>query len=131
MIALDTNILLRLLTHDDPAQLAAIGRFFTAHPDETFLVPDIVLVEAVWTLRSAFRWDRGQIAAALRRLAAKPDVKFADQDRVTAAIKAFEAGGDFADELIVGLAREEGCSALASFDLALKERHPGFVVLPK
>ena len=46
MIALDTKILLRLLTHDDPAQLAAIGRFFRAHPNETFLVPDIVLVEA-------------------------------------------------------------------------------------
>lgn len=131
MIALDSNVLLRLLTHDDPAQLAAIERFFDAHPDETFLVPDVVLVEAVWTLRSAFRWDRPQIAAALRRLAAKPDVRFADRDHVTSAIKAFEAGGDFADELIVGLARKEGCSALATFDIALKERHPGFVVWPK
>jgi predicted nucleic-acid-binding protein len=131
MIALDTNIILRLLTHDDSAQLAAIGRFFAARPDETFLVPDLVLVEAVWTLRSAFRWDRPQIAAALRRLAVKPDVRFADQDHVTSAIKALEAGGDFADELIVGFAREEGCSALASFDRVLKERHPGFVVQPK
>jgi len=131
MIALDTNILLRLLTHDDPAQLAALGRFFTARPGEMFLVPDVVLVEVVWTLRSGFRWDRPQIVAALRQLAAKPDVRFADRDRVTAALKALEADGNFADELIVGLAREEGCSALATFDLALKERHPGFVVRPK
>ena len=35
------------------------------------------------------------------------------------------------DELIVGFAREESCSALATFDMALKERHPGFVIQPK
>jgi len=36
MIALDTNVIVRLLTHDDPAQLASIGRFFDTHPEETF-----------------------------------------------------------------------------------------------
>ena len=131
MIALDTNLLLRLLTHDDPAQLAALGRFFTAHPGETFLVPDVVLAEAVWTLRSGFRWDRPQIAAALRRLAGKPDVEFADRDHVAAALKALEAGGDFADELIVGRAREDGCASLATFDTALQARHPKFALQPK
>lgn len=131
MIALDTNVLLRLLTHDDPAQLAAIERFFAAHPDETFLVSDLVLAETVWTLRAAFRWERPQIAAALRRLAGKPDVEFADRDHVAAALKALEAGGDFADELIVGRAREDGCASLATFDTALQARHPKFALQPK
>ncbi len=131
VIALDTNILLRLLTHDDPEQLAAMGRFLTIHAGETYLVPDIALVEAVWTLRSAFGWERAPIAAALRRLAAKPDVQFADPDRVAAAIQAFEAGNDFADELIVSFAHQEGCSALASFDTALHKCHPDFVVQPE
>ena len=93
MIALDTNIIVRLLTHDDPAQLAAIERFFDAHPDETFLVPDLVLAEAVWTLRTTFRWERQQIAAAIRRLASKPDVGFADQDQVMAALRAIVRNG--------------------------------------
>lgn len=130
MIALDTNVLLRLLTHDDPAQLAAIERFFAAHPNETFLAPDVVLTETVWTLRSAFGWDRPKIAAALRRLAGKPDVEFADRDRVIAAINAIEAGGDFADELIVGAARAQGCTQLATFDTGLAARHPGFAIQP-
>jgi predicted nucleic-acid-binding protein len=131
VIALDTNILLRLVTHDDPAQLAAIERFVGAHPDETFMVPDLVLAEVVWTLRAKFRWERPQIAAALRRLATKPDVRFADRDHVTAGIDALEAGGDFADELIVGAARAQGCMRLATFDAGLAARHPGFAVRPK
>lgn len=131
MIALDTNVLLRLLTHDDPAQLAAIERFFDAHPGETFLVPDLVLAEVVWTLRTGFRWERPQIASALRRLAAKPDVGFADRDQIIDALTALEAGGDFADELIVARAQADGCSALATFDTALQGRHPDFVIRPK
>jgi predicted nucleic-acid-binding protein len=131
MIALDTNIVLRLLTHDDPAQLITIERFFAAHPDETFLVPDVVLVETVWTLRSTFRWERQHIATALRRLAAKPDVVFADRDHVIAALKALEAGADFADELLVADARTRDCAALVTFDGALHAKHPGFAIAPR
>ena len=131
MIALDTNVIVRLLTHDDPAQLAAIERFFDAHPEATFLVPDLVLAEAVWTLRTTFRGERQQIAAAIRRLASKPDVGFADRDQVMDALRALEAGGDFADELIVARARADGCSALATFDTALQGRHPDVVINPK
>ena len=131
MIALDTNVIVRLLTHDDPAQLAPIGRFFDTHPEETFLVPDLVLAEVVWTLRTTFRWERLQIAAALRRLAAKPDVGFSDQDHLNAALKAMEAGGDFADALIIARAQADGCSALVSFDIDLARRQPDFVIKPK
>jgi predicted nucleic-acid-binding protein len=131
MIALDTNIIVRLLTHDDPAQLAAIARFFERNTEEEFLVPDLVLAEVVWTLRTTFHWERPQIAAALRRLAAKPDVGFADQDHLNAALKAMETGGDFADALIVARVQADGCSALASFDIDLARRHPDFVINPK
>jgi predicted nucleic-acid-binding protein len=131
MIALDTNVIVRLLTHDDPAQLASIGRFFDTHPEETFLVPDLVLAEVVWTLRTTFRWERLQIAAALRRLAAKPDVVFSDQDHLNAALKAMEAGGDIADALIIARAQADGCSAVVSFDIDLARRQPDFVIKPK
>lgn len=128
MIALDTNVLLRLLTHDNRTQLAAIGRFFAAHDRETFFVPDVVLVETVWTLRAAYGWKPLQIAAGLRQLAAKPDLELAERERFSAALKALETGADFADELILGAAREQGCSAMATFDVPLQKRHPQFVV---
>jgi len=131
MTALDTNVILRLLTHDDPGQMAALAKFFAAHPGESYFVPDIVLVEAVWTLRSAFGWKRNQIAVALRRLAAKPDVDFGSRDGVHAAIVAMEAGGDFADQLIVSAAQEHGCTRLATFDAELAARHPELAVQPK
>ena len=131
MIALDTNVVLRLLVHDDATQLAAIEHFFRKQADESFFVPDVVLVETVWTLRSTFRWDRRQIASALRQLAAKPDVELGNRDHLAAALKALEDGGDFADALLVAQARENGCNRLASFDDELARRHPGYIIQPK
>jgi predicted nucleic-acid-binding protein len=131
MIGLDTNVLLRLLVHDDRRQLAAIERFLTACRNENYFVSDIVLVETVWTLRAAFRWEPAEVVAALRRLAAKPDVEFANRHSFTAAVNALQNGGDFADELIISSAREEDCSALATFDASLQKRHPEFTVAPE
>ncbi len=130
MIALDTNVLLRLLTHDDPARLAALEQFFAAHDGESFFVTDVVLLEVVWTLRAAFRWDRDRIAAALRRLSDKPDVEFEDRQRVADAVAALERGGDFADALIVVTARQHGCAKLISFDRELARRYPDLVERP-
>ena len=105
--------------------------FLAGHRNETYFVSDIVLVETVWTLRAAFRWEPAPIATALRRLAAKPDVEFTDRHGFTAAVKALETGGDFADELIISSAREEVCSALATFDGSLQKHHPEFTVALK
>ena len=131
MIALDTNLLLRLATHDDPAQLAALERFLAAHPHETFLIPDVVLVETVWSLRAAYGWSRPQLVETVRRLAGRLDVDFEDRTRVMDAVRELEAGGDFADALIVSRARGLGCSGLATFDADLARRHPDFVIRPR
>ena len=59
MIGLDTNILLRLWLNDDPAQNKRIDALLAEHGStpESLLVTDVVLAEAVWTLRSAFDQD--------------------------------------------------------------------------
>lgn len=60
MIGIDTNILLRLWLNDDPAQSKRIDTFLAAHGGMpgSLLVTDVVLVEAVWTLKSAFEEDK-------------------------------------------------------------------------
>lgn len=131
MIALDSNVVLRIVTHDDPRQLAAAARFMEARPGESFFVSDIVLTEVVWSLLRLYRWPRPNVLAALRSVGEKTDLEFEDRDRLLAAIRAFSEGGDFADELIVQTARSHRCAHLATFDTDLATRHPGFALRPR
>lgn len=130
MIALDTNVLLRLLTHDDARQLAAVVRFMESHPDEDYFVSDIVLLETVWALSRLYRWPRASVDGALHFIEEKPDLEVEDRARFAAAIRAFAAGADLADELIISQARAAPCTALATFDTALLQRHASFAVKP-
>jgi predicted nucleic-acid-binding protein len=128
--ALDTNLLLRLLVQDDPAQAAAAEALIRRQAGE-FFIGDIVLVETVWTLQRIRRFGREDVALLLRTLLEREDLVFEDADRVFAAVRALETGGDFADELIVQTARSHRCSHLATFDTELAARHPGFALRPR
>ena len=60
MIGIDTNILVRLLTDDDPAQAEAVRRLLTPLDTvaESVVINDIVLVETLWTLHRLYGFDR-------------------------------------------------------------------------
>ena len=70
MIGLDTNILLRLWLNDDPAQNKRIDKLLAEHGGTpgALLVSDVVLAEAVWTLRSAYRQNKAAQSLAVRSL---------------------------------------------------------------
>ena len=70
VIGLDTNLLLRLWLNDDPAQNRRIDKLPADHGGTpgSLLVTDVVLVEAVWTLRSAYRQDKAAQLLAVRIL---------------------------------------------------------------
>ena len=70
MIGIDTNILLRLWLNDDPAQNKRIDALLAEHGGrpESLLVTDVVLVEAIWTLRSAYAQDRAAQLMAVRSI---------------------------------------------------------------
>ena len=129
MIALDTNVLVRFITEDDPRQAAA-SRALLATPHETFFAADIVLVELVWTLRRLYRFSREDVVTVLQSLLDRSDFLVEDRQAAHDGVRRLAAGGDFADALILSAARAQGCSCLASFDEAMKEGGPGFVVRP-
>jgi predicted nucleic-acid-binding protein len=117
MRAADTNVVLRLLVQDDPAQLARArvalaGQIWICH---------LVLAESAWVLASAYRFDRAKIAAALTMLLSTANVVIQDREVVLAAVKTFEAesGVSFADCLILEIARKAGQLPLATFDARL------------
>ena len=130
MIALDTNIITRLLAGDDHAQERAVLRLLD-EPDASFFISDVTLAEVAWVLSATYRFNRADLASALESLVSRTDLVFEDRVRVRRAVTHLREGGDFEDLLILARAQAEGCTALVSFDKALKKRFPHFVVVPK
>ena len=123
MIALDTNVLVRLLTRDDEKQANKARVLLESHADEdaAFFVSDIVLAELVWTLERSYGYDRDSIAQALKALADNATLGFESREVLRVAQRFFtDAKAGFADCLIVAKAQAAGCSSLASFDKALR-----------
>ncbi len=128
MIAIDTNVLLRLVLRDDPRQTAEASALLeraAAAGDELF-VTDVVLCETMWVLRSTHRVRRPDLEATLRDLLKVRRFAFQSPDAAARALAAFAGGrGDFADYFIREHAREAGCEYVATFDRALL-REDGF-----
>lgn len=114
MIAVDTNVLLRRLLGDDAVQ-SERARMLIEDADE-FLVTDIVLVEATWTLTGKrYRATSDDIAAVVLSLLEEPTAVFESRSAVWSALSDYidarsagEGGAnarDFADALIVNKAR--------------------------
>ncbi len=122
MTGLDTNVLVRFVVADDPAQ-AARARALVVRADESgeaLFVSDVVLCEFVWVLQTAYRFARPIVVQTLRRLLAARALAFRDSAALARAVEAFAGGkGDFADYVILVHAREAGCDRVATFDRAL------------
>lgn len=119
MIALDTNVLVRLVTRDDEAQAQRAKAAFDAHAAEDggLFVADIVLVELCWTLARSYELGRADIARTVRALLDNVSIALESPSAVKNALAHFEAGNvDFPDCLIVAKAGLAGCSQTLSFD---------------
>ena len=118
MIAVDTNVLVRVITNDDPAQASRAAKLLV-RPDRVF-VPKTVVLELEWVLRSGYGIDRQGIAAAIHRLQYLSNVEIEDDSIVALALAWYEAGMDFADGL--HLASAGPGLDFATFDVALRKR---------
>ena len=111
MRAIDTNLAVRLFVQDDPGQARRVDTVFEAG---RVFVSTTVLLETEWVLRSSYRFTRPQLVAALRGLAALPQVEMENPGLVAEALDRAEGGMDFADALHMGSAA--GCEAMLTFD---------------
>jgi predicted nucleic-acid-binding protein len=119
MIGLDTNIIVRYLIQDDPAQsrLAAevIERRLT-EADPGF-VSIVAMVETVWVLDRVYGQAAPQIASAVEQLLATDVLIVESEQEVFTAMIAMKTGqGSFADALIGALGARAGCSRTLTFD---------------
>ena len=96
MRAIDTNVLVRYLTGDEPEQAA---RARTAIEAGDVFVSTTVLLESEWVLRSVYGFAGGKVAVALRAFAGLPGVSVENPALLSKALTLAEKGMDFADAL--------------------------------
>jgi predicted nucleic-acid-binding protein len=117
MFALDTNVVVRLLVRDDPAQTAQAAAVVR---DKPVLLTTSVLLETEWVLRSCYRVPRATVADGLRRLTDLDQLTLDHPVIVAQALDGFAAGLDFADAL--HLAASHAATEFVTFDRALAQQ---------
>ena len=123
MRAIDTNVLVRYLTGDDPDQSA---RARAAVDGGAVFASTTVLLESEWVLRSVYGFAPVAVAAALRAFAGLPGVSVENPGLLAEALDRAEAGMDFADALHLGAAAR--CDAMLTFDRLFIEQARGSTV---
>lgn len=117
MIGLDTNVLVRFLTQDDPGQGAQakdlIAGLTEAAPG--FIARE-VMVETVWVLERAYGLPRDRIAAALEGLLEARELLVEAAERVAVALDRYVKGGGFSDQMIALAGVAAGCTTTLTFD---------------
>jgi predicted nucleic-acid-binding protein len=117
MIAVDTNVLVRLLTEDDPEQAAAARILFAEKP---IWIAKTVLLETGWVLRTLYGFDASAIRDALTRLLGLNNVRAADELSVAAALELTGHGIELADAMHLS-SRPPG-TLFVSFDQSFVRR---------
>jgi predicted nucleic-acid-binding protein len=123
MMGLDTNVLVRYIVRDDPAQTpqadAVIRRLSAARPGFVSLV---VLVELWWVLGRSFGRSGSERCALFAVLLDTDELMIESIDCARQALTKAEMGADFADALVTALATQAGCLITVTFDRRAAQR---------
>lgn len=119
MIGLDTNVLVRYVTQDDPVQSAKASELIesltTASPGFVSLVS---ILELVWVLQSCYQSAKSDVVLVLETLLRTRELTVEHAEIIWQALRKFVANkADFADCLIERCAHAAGCEYTATFDL--------------
>lgn len=114
MRAIDTNVLVRLITRDDVRQVASADRWV----EKGAWVSLLALAEATWVLSAVYERGPTEIASAVEMLLNHKDLTVQDSDVAAAALKHFRRRPalGFSDCLLLELARKAGQLPLGTFD---------------
>jgi predicted nucleic-acid-binding protein len=117
MRAVDTNVLIRLITRDDARQAASADTFV----EKGARVSVLALAEATWVLARAYGLSAAKVAAAVEMLLNHKDLTLQDSDVVAAALDLFRSRPvlGFSDCMMLQLARKAGHLPLGTFDRRL------------
>jgi predicted nucleic-acid-binding protein len=119
MRAVDTNVLVRLVTRDDPKQAERADRFVASGA----WVSHLVLAETTWVLSAVYELDASAIATAIEMLLSHEALSIAEPDVARAALEHFrkKPALGFSDCLILEVARAAGHLPIGTFDRDLSK----------
>lgn len=120
MIAVDTNVIVRLLTQDDEQQYAQSLKLFQ---EQDIYISNTVILETEWVLRFTYQFSFDEICRTLKILLGLPNVQLSNAGLVVQALEWHENGLDFADAF--HLAQSQSCSAMYTFDAKFIKRARG------
>src|SRR6202161_2718671 len=119
MIGLDTNVLVRYLSQDDPVQSAKATEIIERRltPKNPGFVSIVAMVETVWVLDRAYSLTAQEISTAVERLLQVEVLAIENEQQVFTAMVALKQGrGSFSDALIAELGARAGCTRTQMFD---------------
>jgi predicted nucleic-acid-binding protein len=120
VVAVDTNVVVRLVTNDVPAQAARAAAVFRAGP---VFIPKSVLLETEWVLRHSYGLASDAVLRALRGVLGLPNVTAEDAATMAVALDLLQRGYDFADALHVASGARS--RRFVTFDARLVKRARG------
>ena len=114
MRAIDTNVLIRLITRDDSRPASAADEYV----EPGAWISTLVLAETIWVLDAAYKRNAAQLATAIDMLLNHRSIAIQDADVVTAALALYRSKPalGFSDCLILQVARKAGHLPLGTFD---------------
>lgn len=114
---LDTNVIVRHLTGDPPAQAEAAGALLAATEADALVLTDLVFAEIVYVLESLYELPRDEVAQRLRAVLAFPAISAVDPPLLLRALEVYERHRlDLAEAYLVACAEASGLAAVVSFD---------------
>lgn len=119
MVVVDTNLLVRYLTLDDPEKAKAVELLFDrASKGEIYiLLPAVVIAELVWVLESFYKMKAAEISELIEAILNTPGFEVQEREILLSTIKTYnERGIDLVDAWIIEFAKENGISTIYSFD---------------
>ena len=117
MIGLDTNILIRFLTRDDPALYKKVEDFFKHHRGSRFFVSQTVLLETWWVLYQVYHYPVEDIVQVLLSLADGGDIVVENYSAIISALNQVKTNNaSFEDALIAEVNVDFGCEYTITFD---------------
>ena len=131
MKGLDTNVLIRYLTQDDPKQAALATHAIeeAAAKGEKLLLQPLVFCELIWVLESAYGFLKADILKVLERVLRTAQFEISEKDLLWSALADYRSGkGDFSDYYLGRANATAGAKLTLSFDSALKGE-PHFLIL--
>lgn len=118
-VVIDTNLLVRYLTDDEPQKAKAVDSLLNkaTKGELRILIPSIVIAELVWVLESYYRMDASEIAELVEAILNTPGTEVTEKQIIISALKFYRGKNiDFIDAWIIEFAKENDIKTIYTFD---------------